>query len=154
MTVRWQESDIDEVQLRPERPIGIAILTIIDGFYAGLLPVFGTIGLLMSPQTPDQDDVSLLFLCVTVAIPVAIMMASIGAFKGHDRARFGLLILLTVYFGLTAFQDVTLAAAGISAEDAVFTAMGRALRLGVWLAINLWYFLRPSTIAFFRRRTN
>lgn len=154
MTVGWHESDIDEGQIRPERPLGISVLTIINGFYAGILPVFSTIGLLMNSQSPGQEDISLLFLCITIGIPVGIMTAAIGAFKGDDRARFGLLILLTIYFGLATFQDVTLAASGQYAEAGVLTALGRVLRSGIWLAINIWYFLRPSTIEFFRRQVN
>jgi hypothetical protein len=136
---------------RPERPLGVSLLTILDGLLAGFMPALAAITQIASDANPDQGDITLTTLCLSVGLPVTIITAAIGTFAGSDRARVALLILITLFFGLEAFRNVSLAAAGLVPEGQQFSAYGRALRAAVWIAINAWYFLRPGTVAFYRR---
>lgn len=134
---------------RPERPVGVSVLTIWDGIALGVLPVLRE-GIAIATTSSD-GDFSIVFLCSAIGLPIAIVSAAIGTFKGNDRARLGLLILLAIYFILNIFQNTILRIAGNLTPEEQVTNLGRILVSIVSLFINLWYFLRPSTIAYFRR---
>jgi hypothetical protein len=151
MGVSERHSRKEDILLRPERPFGVTALTIIDGFYAGLWPIMGAISSLTTVVANEGEQISWLALWLSIGLPITIITAAIGTFKGYDRARFWLLILITIYFSLNTFQDLSLVSAGIYSGDMTLSAYGRILRSGVWMVLNIWYFLRPNTIAFFRR---
>jgi hypothetical protein len=151
MSVSGRHSGKDDISLRPERPFGVTALTIIDGFYAGLWPMMGAISSLTSASTNEGMKISWLALWFSIGLPITIITAAIGAYKGYDRARFWLLVLITTYFSLNTFQDLSLVSVGIYSRDMTFSAYGRILRSGVWLLLNIWYFLRSGTIAYYRR---
>jgi hypothetical protein len=136
---------------RPYRPTGVSILTILNGFSAGFLPAFSAISQIASAADQNLEGLTLTALCLSVGLPVAIISAAIGAFMGSDRSRLALLILVTLFFSLRAFQNASLALAGAIPEDQQVLAYGRIFWSALWIGINVWYFLRPSTIAFYRR---
>jgi len=88
---------------------------------------------------------------VSIGLPITIVTAALGTYRGSDPARLSLLILLTIYFGLNAFQNVILlVSGGLTPEDQVRNSAG-IIGAILTVGINLWYFLRPNTISFFRR---
>lgn len=137
--------------LRPERPFGVSLLTIWDGIAIGILPVFRE-GITLATSS-SNEDISIISLCLAIGLPIAIVSAAIGTFKGNDRARLGLLILLAIYFSLNIFQNITLLIAGNLTPEEQVPNLGGIFVSIISLFINLWYFLRPSTIAYFRRPT-
>jgi len=136
---------------RPERPTGVSILTILNGVSAGIMPAIGAITQIANAAERSPEDVTLATLCLSIGLPVAIVTAAIGAFLGSDRSRIALIVLVTLFFSLRAFQNTSLALAGALPEDQQIMAYGRVLWSALWIGINAWYFLRPSTIAFYRR---
>jgi hypothetical protein len=59
-------------------------------------------------NTANQKNVSILTLCLSSGVPIVIVSAAFGTFEGNDRARLSLLVLLTIYFSMKAFYNVTL----------------------------------------------
>jgi hypothetical protein len=138
----------DQLQ-RPDRPIGVSILSIWDGISVGVIPAM-RMGIMIA-GSPNLEDISILTLCVSIGLPITIITAAMGTYRGNDLARLSLLILLTIYFGLNTFQNVILLiSGGLTPEDQVRISvgiMGAVLTVG----INIWYFLRPNTITYFRK---
>lgn len=135
--------------LRPERPLGVTVLSIWDGIALGVIPAL-QVGLTLS-RSSSEGDISIVTLCLGIGIPIAIVTAAMGTFRGNDRARLGLLFLLSIYFILNIFQNVTLLIAGSLTLDNQVRSIGGIFVSIISLIINLWYFLRPNTIAYFRR---
>jgi hypothetical protein len=135
--------------LRPDRPLDVTVLSIWDGIALGVIPAL-TGGLTLA-STSSEGNISLLTLCLGIGIPIAIVSAAVGTFRGNDRARLGLLLLLAIYFTLIIFQNVTLLIVGSLNPEERVRSIGGILVSIISLVINLWYFLRASTIAYFRR---
>ena len=141
--------DSEDQSLRPDRPVGVSILSIWDGVSVGVIPAI-RMGIMIAGN-PNQEDISILALCVSIGLPVTIITAALGTYRGNDLARLSLLILLTIYFGLNTFQNVILlVSGGLSPEDQVRISAG-IIGAILTVGINIWYFLRPNTITYFRR---
>lgn len=137
------------ISQRPDRPLGVTVLSIWDGVAYGVLPAI-RMGIAIAGNQ-NLEDISILTLCITIGLPITIVMAAFGTFQGNDRARLSLLVLLTIYYGLKSFQDVILfISGGVTAEDQVRISLGIIGAVLVVL-VNIWYFLRPATIIFFCR---
>jgi hypothetical protein len=141
--------ELEDIAQRPERPLGVSLLSIWNGVTIGFIPAlrFG----ISIARNVGQDDISILAMCLGIGLPVAIITAAIGTFRGNDRSRVALIILLTLYFSLTTFQSVTLIVTGRLTLEEQFWSYAGILSAILTLTINLWYFLRPSTIAYFRK---
>ena len=138
----------DQLQ-RPDRPLGVTILSIWDGVSVGVIPAL-RMGVMIA-SNPNLEEISILTLCVSIGLPITIVTAALGTYRGSAPARLSLLILLTIYFGLNAFQNVILlVSGGLTPEDQVRNSAG-IIGAILTVGINLWYFLRPNTISFFRR---
>lgn len=141
--------DADDQLQRPDRPLGVTILSIWDGVSVGVIPAL-RMGIMIA-SNPNLEEISILTLCVSIGLPITIVTAALGTYRGSDPARLSLLILLTIYFGLNAFQNVILlVSGGLTLEDQVRNSAG-IIGAILTVGINLWYFLRPNTISFFRR---
>ena len=141
--------DADDQLQRPDRPLGVTILSIWDGVSVGVIPAL-RMGIMIA-SNPNLEEISILTLCVSIGLPITIVTAALGTYRGSDPARLSLLILLTIYFGLNAFQNVILlVSGGLTPEDQVRNSAG-IIGAILTVGINLWYFLRPNTISFFRR---
>jgi len=144
--------DAEDYPQRPERPLGVTLLTIWDGIAVGVIPAMRS-GIIIASNS-NQDQISIINLCLEIGLPVVIVTAALGTFRGDDRARLGLLILLTLYFGLNAFQNAVLLASGNLTPDDQLRSIGGILSAFITVSVNLWYFLRPQTIAYFRKPIN
>jgi len=132
---------------RPERPLGVTILTIWDGMTIGLFPLLMTT--ISLTRGGDQTQVNLL-TCLTLGLSSAILFTAIGAWRGHDGSRLGLILLLVIYYSTRAFSDVTILASGSLTEEKSLDAIGRLLRYAIICGVNAWYFLHPKTLQFYR----
>jgi len=144
--------DAEDYPQRPERPLGVTLLTIWDGVAVGVIPAMRS-GIIIASNS-NQDQSSLINLCLEIGLPIVIVTAALGTFRGNDRARLGLLILLTLNFGLNAFQNAVLLASGNLTPDDQLRSIGGILSAFITVGVNLWYFLRPQTIAYFRKPIN
>ena len=141
--------DADDQPQRPDRPLGVTILSIWDGVSVGVIPAL-RMGIMIA-SNPNLEEISILTLCVSIGLPITIVTAALGTYRGSDPARLSLLILLTIYFGLNAFQNaILLVSGGLTPEDQMQNSAG-IIGAILTVGINLWYFLRPNTISFFRR---
>jgi hypothetical protein len=147
--VKYQYSTDIEPAPRPERPLGVTTLSIWDGITAGVIPVITNMILLV--QGSNIEQVSLVALCLAVGLPIAIITVSLGTFLGNDRARLFLLFLLTIFHGVNSFQNISMALGGTLSAGNQFKACASAVFSLLILGVNIWYFLRPKTIAYYRR---
>lgn len=144
-----QFSDLNTPLNRPDRPVGVILLTLWDGLMLGLLPLVRDVfGLLR--QGPGQSGLELL-LCNNVGLPVIVMFLSIGTFMGYDRARVALIYAIVVQQSLIAFGHLVGMAGGALPMEAWAAAFFGILFAFFWIFLNAWYFLRPATLEFYRR---
>jgi hypothetical protein len=134
-----------------KRPLGVWILTIWDGVSAGLLPVIGILILFSSTEAQAVVRLSTLDLVWSVFLGVSILAAAVGAWRGNDVARKALIGLVTVHYGILAFNNFSLVLSGIVPEGEQPLVLGRAIRSLVWIGINVWYFLSKRPRAFYGR---
>ncbi len=137
---------MENASQRPPRPLGVALLSLADALFAGLAPVFATVLWVMRSQPQEGGGAALL----TAGLGAMIVFAALGTFAGHDRARSALLYLLVLYYSLQAFAQVVLAIAEPRPEVQL-PAAGKVLTMVLYLLLNVWYFLRPATLAYYRR---
>lgn len=134
--------------VRPERPLGVTLLTILDGFVSGALPLFSLVGLLRIGSA-QSEATPLLF--ITILLSAGIIFTAIGAFRGHDGSRLALIVLIVLRYSLVSFNQAIPLFAGVLDAEMTLLAYGRIVRYIFWIALNVWYFLRPQTLAYYRR---
>ncbi|GAB4522461.1 MAG: hypothetical protein Fur0018_04250 [Anaerolineales bacterium] len=121
------------------------LLSLADVFLAGLTPVFAVVLWVLQSKPQAGGGAALLM----AGLGAMIVFAALGTLAGHDRARSALLYLLVLYYGLQAFAQVVLATAEPRPEVQL-PAAGKVLAMALYLLLNLWYFLRPETLAYYR----
>jgi hypothetical protein len=132
---------------RPARPFGVTLLTIWNGVSLGFMPVvLSGIGI----TTGDQASLSLTS-CLSLMFSLGLIFTAIGAWRGHDQSRLGLLVLLILYYALKSFNTGIPLFLGSADQEQTLVIYGTLLRYGVWTGLNVWYFLRPATIAYYRK---
>jgi hypothetical protein len=144
---RWSTPDQEpEPIVRPERPIGVSVLTIWNGMVAGLFPIIMlTITLMSEGETAGTNPI----LCLSPLLSAAIIFTAIGAWRGHDGSRLGHIIVLVLYYGTLAFNTYATIVLGAPRDERML-AYVRVTGYLFWVVVNTWYFLRPKTIAFYR----
>lgn len=141
-------TDEDSPVKRPDRPLGVTILTVWDGIFFGIIPIISIVFRLVRGELSGDNPFS---LYLTVFLAVLIIMVAFGTYIGNDRSRSFLIYIITIYQCLEAFNSVILLASGsIQTADSIF-AVGTILIAFFWIALHVWYFLRPETLEFFRR---
>ena len=146
------ETTIERIAPREiKRPLGVWILTIWDGLFAGLLPVITVLILYFNAEVQAALGMSVLDLVLSILLGIAVVIAAIGAWLGNNAARIALVILVSVHYGLLAFNNVNLATAGVLSGTAQVKSWGRAFRSVVWIGINVWYFLGKRPRAYYDR---
>ncbi len=134
---------------RPPRPLGVTLLSMADAFIAGLAPVFATVLWVLKSKPQSGGGAALL----TAGLGAMIVFTALGAFAGHDPSRSALIYLLVLYYGLQIFAQVVLI---ITTPDSPTQLMASSKILGMllWTGLNVWYFLRPNTLIFYRHPIN
>lgn len=75
----------ENIPQRPERPLGVTVLTIWDGVMIGVVPAIKS-GIIIA-NTTNQESISLLTLCLATGIPIAIISAAFGTFRGNKSRQ-------------------------------------------------------------------
>lgn len=133
--------------VRP-RPVGVTIMVILDIIIAGVIPLimaFAAMG--DSTALPGGAGSALLLALLSVGV----MGAAIGVWQGSNRARIALLVLIGVYYALNILGNSVVATADYVPAAAQTRAWSNVVRGVFWLGLNLVYFLRPQTRAWFKR---
>jgi len=137
------------VRSKPQRPLGVWILTVYGANFAGIIPFGLSIYLLASEKSSDFLDSAGFGLFLSLALNIGVFIAAFRTWQGKDRARIIFLILITLYYALVAFNNYQLISTGlaVSGETGMW---GRVFRGFLYPAIFIWYFLRAETRKFFR----
>jgi hypothetical protein len=139
-----------EIQM-VKRPLGVWILTIWDGVFAGLFPVGAILFLFFNAEAQAVIELSTFDLVWSVLLGLSIFAAAVGAWRGSDLARRALIGLVTFHYGILGFTNFSLVASGIVPEGEQPLVLGRAIRSLIWMGINVWYFLSRRPRAFYGR---
>jgi predicted permease len=131
------------------RPLGVWILTIWDGLFAGVFPAAGAILLYLNNEAQATLGITVITMLLSVLLGLAIVVAAVGAWGGNNRARIALVALVTVHYGFLVFNNMSLASSGVFPGTVQSKAWARALRSLIWIGINLWYFLGERPRAYY-----
>jgi hypothetical protein len=132
--------------VREKRPLGVWILTVVDGLVLGFLIMIlagvravGFVRLYTGFEDISRSigGIALTFAAIDVFFflwGLLICLVARGAWLGRDRARISLVMFVTFSFFVAARVDVIVLLANL-----------------VLIPIHWWYFWRPSTLAFYDR---
>ncbi len=131
---------------RPPRPMGVTLLSLADALVSGFAPVLAAVLWVLQARPQTGGGSALL----TAGLGAMIVFAALGAFAGDDRARSALVYLLVLYYSLQSFAQVVLLTT--TAQPTLqLRAAAKIISMALWVALNAWYFLRPATLAYYRR---
>lgn len=136
-----------------ERPIGVWILTICDGLIAGIIPAFGSILIFFyDDELRLLLDFSVFNAVVSVILGVAVCCSAYRAWAGDDRFMRLLLVLVTVHWGLTIFNNAAICFTDFASQLGPFQRLKLYTNIvypGIWLIINYCYLLGSRPRAFY-----
>lgn len=127
------------------RPTGVWILTIYALIVVGILPLLLEIYLLVSGNAAGIVIGTLLSLLVSIGV----IASAIGAWKGNEKARKSLLVLLTLHYVFVAINNYIFIGSGQVPDDEQARIWGRVLRGFVYPAVYIWYFNKYTTKEFY-----
>lgn len=136
----------------PERPLGVWLLTIYYGLFAGLLPLVAVLLFFFGGEGQAAPGLSWLDLALSVSLSVGIMAAAVGAWRGSNRARIALVLLLILHYGLLVVNNFALSTMEGLDDSTRMSAVARGIRYLFHIGVNVWYFFlseRPK--AFYQR---
>jgi hypothetical protein len=79
-----------------------------------------------------------------------VMVTAVAAWRGRDRARLGLIVLVSAYYVGVALNNALLLWLGSVSDAEQARVLGRVLRGVLFPALYIWYFTRPDTKAYYR----
>ena len=130
------------------RPIGVWLMTIFDALVAGVFPLLTAFVVLdRGVEMVPGGTITALLLA---GIGLGVIGAAIGAWQGSDRARIALLALVVLFYSLNMLANFRLITADWVPSDTQTRALATLVRAIFWVALNVWYFLRPQTRAWYR----
>lgn len=141
-------------QQKAKRPLGIWFLTIWDGFFAGLFPLVTVLAIYLNAEERMMLEMTFLDLALSVLLALSILGAAVEAWRGKTLARIALVVLVTIHYGLLAFNNLSASAADVLSDRMETQALARGLRAIFWIIVNLWYFLLSGRTKAFYDSTN
>jgi hypothetical protein len=138
-------SDFEDA-LRPEavpRPLGVSLVTLWTGLFAGLFPLVA-LGFLLATA-----DVALTGWQIASAalLGVGIIVSSVRTWRGISSARYALVVLVILHYGMVAWQNYQLGGGG-AVDYGTLRAVSRATT-GVVIALYL-LFSRKANAFFYQ----
>jgi hypothetical protein len=134
---------------RPSRPFGIWLAAGYAVLFAAFMPLFTHLWALTFPPHSGFEEITLPHLLHTAGMSLSIAFFAILAWRGNNRGRIALLVLLTVYYAMIAFENSIWLSANVNNPDLMdmfFMRMARAITVP---AIFVWYFTEPGIKAFY-----
>ena len=138
-----------QVKRRVMKPLGLYIITALDFFAVGLLPLITIVWVARS----SEGDVSFIGVLLSVGLAMSTMAASVWAFVGDNAGRYLLLVLVT----LTSLLIIGNSLLSLRSEDAGVSeirSIGWVVRATFWIGINWWYFNRAHVVTYFKRNAS
>lgn len=126
---------------KPTRPLGVWFLTLYAAIFAGLLPLLLAVFLLVTGQGGGAMA-NLVNLVVTFIICGGVIYAAVGAWQGDDRSRKLLIVMVALYYAMTAVSALLGLLTGLASESQESLMLRRVIRGFVTPAIYTWYFRR------------
>ena len=130
---------------KPDRPLGVWLLTIYALVFLGLLPLLLSIMMLLSGSI-SGNAISIIFPLILCA---GIVISAIGAWQGNEKARKLFLVLITINYIFIAINNYLMLNSGEVAAELQRQAWGRVIRGVIYPIGFIWYFSKPSTKEFY-----
>ena len=127
------------------RPTGVWILTIYALIFVGIAPLLLSIFMLVSGNTAG----SVFSILLSLPISIGVITSAIGAWKGSEKARKSLLVLVTLHYVLVAINNYLFISSGQVPDDEQTRLWGRVLRGFIYPAVYIWYFNKYTTKEFY-----
>jgi hypothetical protein len=134
---------------RESRPFGVTLAAGYALLFAAFMPLFTLLWSLTFPPGSGFAPVTLPHLLHTAGMSLTIAFAAVLAWRGNNRARIALVILIAVFYGLIAFENGHLLSANWSDPDMIgmfFMRMSRAIFIP---AVFIWYFTEAEVKHFY-----
>jgi hypothetical protein len=131
--------------VKKSRPTGVWILTIYALIFVGIAPLLLSIFMLVTGNAAG-NVVSIL---LSLPISIGVISSAIGAWKGNEKARKSLLVLVTLHYVLIAVNNYFFINSGQVSEDEQIRLWGRVLRGFLYPAIYIWFFNKYTTKEFY-----
>jgi len=150
--IRQTEQPAPEAPDIPERPLGVTLLAAAAALAAGLIPLLSTALLFIAEGGGTVSSESPLSLLAGASINLALVYFAWRTWRGSDRARKFLLVLVTLHYGLFALNNVLLLGSGQVPPRLQPRLYGGILRGLLYPVLFFWYFNRPAVKAFFKHK--
>jgi hypothetical protein len=92
----WRTEDNFELIQRPDRPIGVVILSLLVELVTRIIPASSTASSIMRSTVQVEDKISLIGLCVSIAPHSSSLRLSTGLFWGSYPAHLAALALIAL----------------------------------------------------------
>ena len=131
-----------------KRPLGVWILTGYAIVFTGLGPVIVAVMLLASGEARAAGLGPIDWL-LPLVLGICVTVAAIGAWRGNNRARIALVVLVTIHYVLIAINNLLFLGSGSIPDTRQVTMWGRVVRGVLYPAVYIWYFRRWETKEFY-----
>ena len=131
--------------LQKSRPTGVWVLTVYALVFVGIAPFLLSIFVLISGNSAGNEYSILLSLPISIGV----ILSAVGAWKGSERARKSLLVLVTVHYVFIAINNYLFIISGQAPDDEQIRSWGRVLRGFIYPAFYIWYFNKYTTKEFY-----
>ena len=131
--------------VQKSRPAGVWILTIYALIFVGIVPSLLSVFMLVSGNAAGSE----FSILVSLPISLGVIIGVIGAWKGSERGRKFLLVLITLYYVFIFVNNFLFILSGQVPDDEKIRLWGRVLRGLIYPAVYIWYFNKWTTKAFY-----
>ena len=87
------------------RPLGVWLATGYAIVFAAFMPLFTHLWALTFPPNSGFEEITPFHLFLTAGISLLITAVAVLAWRGHNHARITLVIIITLYYWLIAFEN-------------------------------------------------
>ncbi len=130
---------------KPSRPLGVWILTIYALVFVGVAPFLLSVVMLISGNASGNE----LSILLSLPISIGVLISAVGAWRGSEKARKSLLILVTLHYVFVAINNYFWINSGQVPEEEQTRLWGRVLRGFIYPVVYIWYFNRYTTKEFY-----
>ncbi len=127
------------------RLTGVWILTIYALIFVGIAPLLLSVYMLISGNTAGN----VFSILVSLPISIGVIASAIGAWKGIEKSRISLLVLVTLHYVFIAINNYIFISSGQVPDDEQTRLWGRVLRGFIYPAVYIWYFNKYTTKEFY-----
>ncbi len=131
--------------VQKSRPTGVWILTIYALIFVGIIPSLLSVFMLVSGNAAGSG----FSILMSLPISLGVIISAIGAWKGSERGRKFLLVLITLHYVFIFINNFLFILLGQVPDDEKIRLWGRVLRGLIYSAVYIWYFNKWTTKAFY-----